>query len=72
MDKTHAKTNKAAFAALAQRYLRGFAEQARKPIDPAALYSWQGLMVWDQLKAIDYYHANPSAMTLFVGRDGGL
>jgi AcrR family transcriptional regulator len=65
-------TKEAAFAALAQRYLRGFAEQARKPIDPGALYSWQGLMAWDQLQAIDYYHANPPAMTLFMGRYGGL
>lgn len=65
-------TKEAAFAALAQRYLRGFADLATLPIDASALTSWQKLMEWDQMKAIDYYHTHPPAMKLFMGRYGGL
>jgi AcrR family transcriptional regulator len=65
-------TKEAAFLALARRYLKGFSELTRRPVDPAALYSWQGLLAWDHALAAAYYAEHPPAMKLFLGGFGGM
>ena len=65
-------TKEAAFLALAQRYLEGFSELTRRPVDPSALESWQTLMAWDEKLAMDYYNRHPPALKLFLGGYGGI
>lgn len=65
-------TKEAVFVALAQRYVDGFAESGRQPIDAALLGSWQDLLRIDQHRARDYYSSHPAALKLLYGGFGGL
>jgi AcrR family transcriptional regulator len=65
-------TQEAAFLGLAQRYMRGLDALAERPIDPAALASWQTLLDRDVRLAVEYFHAHPPAMKLLLGFSGGL
>lgn len=65
-------TKEAAFVALAQRYMKGFAETGRLPFEAARLHSWQDLMAIDQQRARDFYSGHPAALKLLYGGFGGL
>jgi AcrR family transcriptional regulator len=65
-------TQEAAFLGLAQRYMRGLDALGERPIDPAALASWQTLLDRDVRLAVEYFHAHPPAMKLLLGFSGGL
>jgi AcrR family transcriptional regulator len=60
-------TKAAAFQALAERYLIGFATLPHKPIRADRLRSWQDMMTIEHEWAVEYYNSNPTAMLLFLG-----
>lgn len=65
-------TKEAAFVALVQRYIEGFAEIGKQPIECARLHSWQDLMAIDHQRARNYYNCHPAALKLLYGGFGGL
>lgn len=64
-------TKEAAFLALARRFIQGFSDIYKQPVDYAALTGWQELAKWHLQLAVDYYHQHPPSMKLFLGRYGG-
>lgn len=65
-------TKEAAFLALAQRYLDGFAQLFDEPIATESLVSWQSLFAWDLRRGAEYYNAHSPAAKLFLGGFGGI
>jgi len=65
-------TKEAAFLALAQRYLEGFARLTCEPIPAENLTSWMALTAWDLRLGVTFYNTHPPASKLFLGGFGGL
>lgn len=65
-------TKEAAFVALVQRYVDGFAESSHLPARADQIHSWQDLMALEQDRARRYYTTHPAALKLLYGGYGGL
>ncbi|MBS0411221.1 MAG: TetR/AcrR family transcriptional regulator [Proteobacteria bacterium] len=64
-------TREAAFFALAERYLGGFAQGLHRPVMAEAFTSWLDLLAYDSRKSVEYFQQHPAALKLLIGRAGG-
>lgn len=65
-------TKEAAFVALAERYFNRFQAAMHVAVPASAFTSWLSLVAHDSRASAAYFNRHPAALTLVIGRYGGL